>query len=92
MASAGEDFKVNFYDKNQLLLALPHPGIVWDMHYCVDLNRFFTFGEDGILRVFTTDKNKVDNNVHLKYVEDAKVASIKNPDFTDEQLKKFPKI
>lgn len=54
------------------------------MYYDESLKLFYTFGEDGLLRVFTTDKEKVNLEIHEKFIEKGNMESLKNPDFTEE--------
>lgn len=70
--------------------SIGHPSIVWNLMYREEYRQLYTFGEDGNIRVFTFDESKSNPELHHEYVEKANVKGLSNPDFTEEQLKKFP--
>lgn len=63
--------KINLYNRDQLVQTIPHASIIWQLLYIPSVNQLFSFGEDGIMRVFSPDKNQIQEEKHLEYIEKA---------------------
>lgn len=55
--------------------------MIWNLFYHENFEILYSFGEDGILRLFTTDMKKIDKNIHAEYIEKSNISTMKNPDF-----------
>ena len=84
ICSGGEDFKIIVYDDQNKLCSLPHPSVIWNLFYHENFEILYSFGEDGILRLFTTDMKKIDKNIHAEFIEKSNISTMKNPDFQED--------
>ena len=90
--SGGEDFKLKLYNNFELNCEINYPTTIWKIIEFLPNSEYYILGEDGRLRVFTTSEKSVDMDVHEKYISEANMASLKNPELTEEELKKYPTV
>jgi phospholipase A-2-activating protein len=89
--SGGEDFKLVISINLKEAASIPFPTTIWVIIANEKANEFIVFGDDGILRVFTTDKNSITNfDLHNAFISCAELASLKNPEISAEDMAKFP--
>ena len=89
--SGGEDFKIKAFKENQEYGSIAYPTTLWGISG-ISKSDIATCGEDGKLRIFSLNQSNVDWAQHERYVEAAEVAGLKNPEISEEDLKRFPSI
>ena len=90
--SGGEDFMIKLYNDCKEVQSFSMSSIVWGIVSSVDLKEIYCVCESGDLIVLSTSKENVDLKQHDQYVENAKIACLGNPDFSEEQKKNFSKV
>lgn len=90
--SGGEDFKIKLYENFELNCEINYPTTIWKIIEYLPNSEYYVLGEDGKLRIFTTSEKSINLEIHEEYVQKANMASLKNPELTEEDLKKYPKI
>jgi phospholipase A-2-activating protein len=89
--SGGEDFKLVVSINLKEVASIPYPTTIWRIVANEKAHEFIVFGDDGFLRVFTTDKSRVVNlEAHANFISSAEIASLKNPEISPDDLAKFP--
>lgn len=89
--SGGEDFKLVLSFNLKETASIPYPTSIWRIIANEKSHEILVFGDDGYLRVFTTDKTRVtDPEIHANFISAAELASLRNPEISPDDLAKFP--
>lgn len=89
--SGGEDFKIKAFKDGKEYGNIPFPTCIWSI-YAFNKSDIAVASEDGKLRIFTINQGTIEWNKHERYIESAEIAGLKNPEITEDDLKKFPSI
>lgn len=91
--SGGEDFKVKISQNGVEVGLISYPTTIWKVIASESSNEVIVLGEDGYMRIFTTNPSEVtDHEKHNEFVQSAEIAGLKNPELSEQDLSKFPKI
>ena len=90
--TGGEDFSIRVFDRTKEVTRIDFPTTLWKLLWDGPRGQLLSFGEDGQLRVFSFSQNGVVAEAHQNYLQQALVASTKNPELAADDLKKFDTI
>ena len=89
--SGGEDLKFKLTQNEKELCCINYPKTIWKI--ITHKTQVLVIGEDGILRVFTSDVFQLsDMKLHDSFVKFSEIENLKNQEVTLEELAKFSKF
>jgi phospholipase A-2-activating protein len=91
--SGGEDMRLRMTVNGAEVFSIGYPSTIWKILVDPRSSDIITAGEDGVLRVFTHKKEAINSlEAHEKFVQASDLATLKNPEVTEQDLAKFPSI